>query len=113
MDLQTLELRKNKILFDADAILKTAEKDSRGLTPDETKAYDQLLDKDLVNVKTALANLQLQNDQLAGIARLTDPDTSPFTQVSQGIARELSRVRGKSHGQAFIESAAFKYLTET
>jgi|KBSMisStaDraftv2_1062788.scaffolds.fasta_scaffold04952_8 hypothetical protein len=31
MDLQTLELKRNRIVFDAEAILKTAERESRGL----------------------------------------------------------------------------------
>jgi len=31
MDLQTLELKRNRIVFDAESILKTAERESRGL----------------------------------------------------------------------------------
>ena len=37
MDLQNFELKRTKIVFDADAILKTAEKESRGLNAEKRK----------------------------------------------------------------------------
>src|SRR3954465_8423210 len=105
MDLQTLELKRNKLLLDADVLLKNAERENRGLTPEETKSYEQWLDRDLPNVKSQIANLARDDEQRAAIKRLEN---------GVGLTPTTVRLaRGKSLGEQFTDSAAFKYLVET
>jgi HK97 family phage major capsid protein len=110
MDLQMLEMKRDRLVFDAAALLKNADKENRDLTTEEKVEYDALLEKQLPQVKSQIATLERDDVMRHGLA---DPESMGFARITQGIARELGRARGKSFGQQWIDSAAFKFFTDT
>jgi HK97 family phage major capsid protein len=110
MDLQTLELRRDKIMLDATKLVQTAEKEKRGLTDAEEKSYDHLMGEELEAITKKIARLSDEAKQLEAIERLTG-DIPAGERASLPVVRLVSG--GPSLGKRLVELPAFKALVSS
>jgi HK97 family phage major capsid protein len=103
MDLVTLETKQHKLLLDAKAMLDLAQKESRGLTDDETTKYDGVV-KELEGIGGQIVKLKGDANLLTRLDDLTSGA------VERHVDRRLTR---KSLGEQFVESEAMKWLVDT
>lgn len=108
MNLEALEHRADKHLFDMKALMETAATEDRGFSDDEKKTYADL-EKGLADVNKQIANFKRDDGIYAALDDLTGGGDKGVRKSRDGRIL-VSRVdRVKTFGQLYIDSEAFKW----
>jgi len=111
MDMQVLQHREDKFLFDMKALMATAEQERRGFTDDERKQYADW-ERGLADVSKRIERLKGDESMLAAIDNLAGGPPPSRTRRDGRFVISRAAVL-KSAGQYFVESEAFAWLAKT